>query len=179
MIADTIFFKANTGGASGASDSSTLPVSPIARANVKRGKDAFKFKKTYIAAAAACFVAFVGILALSTDSISAPDIVDASQGASSASSNTVADTASSGSSLGGNSSSASNGSGNGSNFDTYDNPAQQQTTATYVLNTDTMKIHLPTCRDVKKIAPQNYATTNESIQELLNRNYTRCGHCKP
>lgn len=53
---------------------------------------------------------------------------------------------------------SSNGSGNGSNFQTYDNEEQQQTSASYVLNTNTGKFHYPSCSSVKQIAPHNYAT---------------------
>ncbi len=69
--------------------------------------------------------------------------------------------------------------GSGYNFDTYDNAAQQQTPDSYVLNTDRMKFHYPSCPDVKKIAPQNYATSNQSAEELRQRGYSSCGHCKP
>lgn len=63
------------------------------------------------------------------------------------------------------------------NFDTYDNPEQQQTSASYVLNTSRMKIHYPSCSSVKKIAPQNYATSNLSIEDLKAQGYTTCGNC--
>ncbi len=69
--------------------------------------------------------------------------------------------------------------GSGYNFDTYDNAAQQQTPDSYVLNTDRMKFHYPSCADVKKIAPQNYATSNQSAEELRKQGYSSCGHCKP
>ncbi len=68
-------------------------------------------------------------------------------------------------------------SGNGSNFNTYDNAAQQQTNASYVLNTNSHKIHYPTCRSVPKIAPQNYATSNSSVDELIAQGYSTCGNC--
>ncbi len=69
--------------------------------------------------------------------------------------------------------------GGESNFNTYDNAAQQQTTETYVLNTnpDRKKIHHPSCSSVKKIAPENYQTTSLSIQELQAQGYTLCGNC--
>ena len=67
--------------------------------------------------------------------------------------------------------------GNADNFNTYDNSDQQKTEAKYVLNTSSMKIHYPTCSQVKKIAPHNYATTNESEAELLAKGYTTCGAC--
>lgn len=66
---------------------------------------------------------------------------------------------------------------NGNNFNTYDNADQQQTAQQYVLNTKTHKVHYPSCRDVKKIAPQNYATSDQSIDSLIAQGYSRCGHC--
>ena len=69
------------------------------------------------------------------------------------------------------------GSGNENNFNTYDNKEQQQTTANYVLNTNTMKIHYPSCSSVAKIAPQNYSTSNQSVAELQAQGYTTCGRC--
>lgn len=64
-----------------------------------------------------------------------------------------------------------------SNFDTYDNQDQQQTEDTYVLNTSSMKIHHPGCSSVPKIAPQNYATSSESIGDLQAKGYSTCGRC--
>ncbi len=75
------------------------------------------------------------------------------------------------------SSGGSSGSGNGSNFDTYDNPEQQQTSDSFVLNTSSHKIHYPSCRDVKKISPENYSTSSLTVDELKAQGYTTCGHC--
>lgn len=69
------------------------------------------------------------------------------------------------------------GTGNGDNFNTYDNADQQQTEEAYVLNTKTLKIHHPTCKDVKKIAPENYETSSQSLDELKGQGYDPCGHC--
>lgn len=66
---------------------------------------------------------------------------------------------------------------NDENFNTYDNPEQQNTTAEYVLNTNTMKIHYPSCSSVAKIAPHNYATSNQTVEELKNQGYSTCGRC--
>ena len=71
----------------------------------------------------------------------------------------------------------SGGNGNADNFNTYDNGAQQQTEAKWVLNTSSMKIHHPTCSQVKKIAPQNYATSNADVGTLKSQGYTTCGVC--
>ena len=73
--------------------------------------------------------------------------------------------------------SGQDGSGSGSNFNTYNNPDQQNTSETYVLNTNTMKIHHPSCRSVKKIAPQNYSTSSLSLEELKAQGYSTCGNC--
>ncbi len=70
---------------------------------------------------------------------------------------------------------SSNKSGYG--FDTYNIPEQQNTTETYVLNTNTLKVHHPTCNDVKKIKPENYSTSSESTQTLTSKGYSLCGHC--
>ena len=77
------------------------------------------------------------------------------------------------------SSSESNESGDGNNFSTYDNAQQQDTSEDYVLNTSTMKFHYPSCSSVKKIAPQNYETSNSSRDELISQGYSPCGKCKP
>lgn len=68
-------------------------------------------------------------------------------------------------------------SGSNNNFETYNNPSQQETTSPFVLNTSTNKVHIPGCRDVKKIAPENYAVSDEKLEDILAQNYTRCGHC--
>lgn len=74
---------------------------------------------------------------------------------------------------------SSDSAGNGDNFNTYDNAEQQQTTASYVLNTNTHKFHYPSCRSVKKISPENYSTSNGSRDEIISQGYDPCGICKP
>lgn len=66
---------------------------------------------------------------------------------------------------------------NGNNFNTYNNVDQQETDAKWALNIRSMKIHYPTCREVKKIAPQNYSTSNLSESDLKAQGYTTCGVC--
>lgn len=51
-------------------------------------------------------------------------------------------------------------------------------TVYYVLNTSTRKVHTTWCRDVGKIAEENYAATTD-LQEAINNGYTACGHCNP
>lgn len=70
-------------------------------------------------------------------------------------------------------------SGNGDNFDTYNIAEQQNTTESYVLNTKSKKIHYPSCKDVPKISPENYATSSSSRADLISQGYTPCGHCNP
>ncbi len=67
--------------------------------------------------------------------------------------------------------------GAGGNFNQYNAVEQQQTSANYVLNKSTKKVHKPSCRDVPKIAPKNYATSNESREALIAQGYSPCGHC--
>ena len=74
------------------------------------------------------------------------------------------------------SSSGGNG-GNSNNFNLYNNPEQQQTMETWVLNTSSMKIHHPGCRSVASIKPENYAVSSQSLQELMSMGYTTCGRC--
>ena len=61
----------------------------------------------------------------------------------------------------------------------YDNEDQQDTTASYVLNTSTMKFHRPSCGDVPRIAAKNYSTSSRSRDYLISIGYSPCGHCDP
>ena len=70
-----------------------------------------------------------------------------------------------------------NDGGNGENFNKYNNSEQQNTEDTWVLNTKSMKIHKPSCKDVKKISPENYSTSSLTLEELKKKGYTTCGHC--
>ncbi len=71
------------------------------------------------------------------------------------------------------------GTGNSDNFYTYDNADQQQTSANYVLNTNTEKFHYPYCSSVKQIAPQNYETFYGTRDEAVSLGYSPCGRCNP
>lgn len=73
----------------------------------------------------------------------------------------------------------SDASSDNNNFNTYDNDEQQQTTETYVLNTNTRKFHYPSCRSVPRIAPQNYSTSSNTRDELIAQGYDPCGICNP
>lgn len=65
------------------------------------------------------------------------------------------------------------------NFNTYDNPNQQETSATYVLNTNTMKFHYPSCSSVPKISPENYGTYTGTRDGVIAKGYSSCGNCNP
>lgn len=68
------------------------------------------------------------------------------------------------------------GTGN-AGFNSYDEPMQQNTVE-YVLNTNTMKFHIPSCSSVKRIKPENFATI-DSRDNAINSGYVSCGRCHP
>ena len=49
----------------------------------------------------------------------------------------------------------------------------------YVLNTQTMKFHLPSCADADKIANENKKTTTTTRESLISQGYTPCLKCDP
>lgn len=49
----------------------------------------------------------------------------------------------------------------------------------YVLNTNTMKIHLPDCQSVSQIADHNRQDYTGDINDLLSQGYSPCGYCHP
>lgn len=51
--------------------------------------------------------------------------------------------------------------------------------AKYVLNTNSMKIHLPTCSYVQSISKENKLNTIESKEDLIKQGYSPCGVCHP
>ncbi len=50
---------------------------------------------------------------------------------------------------------------------------------TYILNTGTKKIHLPTCSSAINTKEENKKEYTGSIDDLLEQGYTACGICKP
>lgn len=65
------------------------------------------------------------------------------------------------------------------NFNTHNNPEQQQSVSSYVLNTNTNVFHYPNCRDVSKISAENYATSDGTRDDIISQGYRSCGHCNP
>lgn len=51
-------------------------------------------------------------------------------------------------------------------------------TITYVLNTNTKRIHYTDCGSVKKIKPENYDTTDD-FDKAIADGFKPCGNCKP
>ena len=47
----------------------------------------------------------------------------------------------------------------------------------YVLNTNTLRIHKPDCSSVNEMNPKNRQPTNESIEELEAEGYVKCKRC--
>jgi DNA-entry nuclease len=50
---------------------------------------------------------------------------------------------------------------------------------TYVLNTNTKKIHLASCRSAGSISESNRDEYTGDIQDLISDGYSTCGICKP
>lgn len=50
---------------------------------------------------------------------------------------------------------------------------------TYILNTRTMKFHLPECENAKTIADHNRQESTLPRKELIGRGYSPCGACQP
>lgn len=51
--------------------------------------------------------------------------------------------------------------------------------STYVLNTKTKKVHLPTCHYATSMTEENKAESDKTLEELISDGYTACGICKP
>lgn len=50
---------------------------------------------------------------------------------------------------------------------------------TYILNTNTKKFHLPSCRSVETIHPENKEESTDTHEELIKQGYSPCGSCHP
>ena len=56
---------------------------------------------------------------------------------------------------------------------------EQDTNITYILNTNTRKIHKPNCSSVEDIKEENREEVSTDINKLLNDGYERCKRCNP
>jgi len=56
--------------------------------------------------------------------------------------------------------------------------SRQPQTSLYILNTKTKVVHVSSCRDVSKIATENYDTTTD-LSVAKSNGYKSCGHCHP
>ena len=52
-------------------------------------------------------------------------------------------------------------------------------TATYILNTNSMRFHLKTCSKAPAVSSPNYELTGKSRALLIAAGYSPCGVCKP
>lgn len=50
---------------------------------------------------------------------------------------------------------------------------------TYILNTNTKKIHYPSCKSVSQMSEKNKQATNQSVAELEAAGYEPCKNCNP
>ena len=57
--------------------------------------------------------------------------------------------------------------------------SQNETTQTYILNTNTKKIHRLTCSSVSQMKEKNKQTYEGTVEELENMGYTPCKKCNP
>ena len=57
--------------------------------------------------------------------------------------------------------------------------SKTNTSTTYILNTNTRKIHLPSCKYADSITPYNKDTYKGDIKELIKQGYEGCKACNP
>lgn len=60
-----------------------------------------------------------------------------------------------------------------------DNSVSETTEITYILNTNTMKIHEKTCSSVNEMNEKNKQETGKTVEELEAEGYEPCKRCKP
>ena len=58
-------------------------------------------------------------------------------------------------------------------------PSALQAECTYILNTNTRRIHLPSCSSVNEMKPSNRMEFSGDISGLLEQGYRSCGRCHP
>lgn len=57
--------------------------------------------------------------------------------------------------------------------------SEQTQGTTYILNTNTMKIHYPDCSSVNQMSEKNKKETTDSIEQLTLQGYVPCNRCNP
>lgn len=62
---------------------------------------------------------------------------------------------------------------------TTEEPTQPKDVRDYVLNTNTMKFHEPSCGSAKKIKDKNRADFTGTRDEVIARGFDPCGNCHP
>ncbi len=60
-----------------------------------------------------------------------------------------------------------------------DNSPKDSKNASYVLNSNTYKFHLPSCRHVSEIEDDNRIDFEGTRQEVIDKGYSPCGTCRP
>ncbi len=68
---------------------------------------------------------------------------------------------------------------NGTVVEPDDDDDYQTQSASYILNKNTKKIHLPSCYSVDQMKESNKEYYTGDIDDLLGRGYSRCGNCNP
>ena len=58
-------------------------------------------------------------------------------------------------------------------------PKSEEIAATYILNTNSKKFHLPSCTFVTRMKEENRAQTQSTRDELISQGYEACKTCKP
>lgn len=66
-----------------------------------------------------------------------------------------------------------------SKANTSDKGQTSNTEVTYILNTNSKKIHRPECDSVSQMSQRNKKETNQSKEELIQEGYTPCQSCNP
>ena len=67
----------------------------------------------------------------------------------------------------------------GTQSSNQDNIQNDTSTATYILNTNSKKIHKPDCSNALDIKEKNKEETNKTKDQLIKDGYSTCGLCKP
>jgi len=68
---------------------------------------------------------------------------------------------------------------NGTVIEPDDDDDYQTQSASYILNKNTKKIHLPSCYSVDQMKESNKEYYTGDIDDLLGRGYSRCKNCNP